>query len=93
MVVPWSSPFDRFSCSDTRLRVGSNEFLSALEEPAFVGGEVVMGTVFTTLIAQMYFKPMMASFVTWVTNTGQNAGAIPLISCHVCWNSPHRCRR
>jgi hypothetical protein len=48
--------------------------LSALTEPSFVGGEVIVSSVFSTLIAQVYFKPLLSSFVDWVTNTGQNAG-------------------
>ena len=52
----------------------SGDFASVLLEPSFVGGEVICSSVFTTLVAQVYFKPLLSSFIDWVTNTGQNAG-------------------
>ena len=69
-----------------RLTPLSDDYLSALAEPSFVGGEVIVSSVFSTLIAQVYFKPLLSSFVDWVTNTGQNAGK-PFPSRRVCRSS------
>ena len=69
-----------------RLTPLSDDYLSALAEPSFVGGEVIVSSVFSTLIAQVYFKPLLSSFVDWVTNTGQNAGK-PFPSRRVCHSS------